>query len=131
VIYSNKLDDNELIAIAKKEKRVLLTRDFELYQQATAKNVEAFYLEGQTREQKLAELARRFNIDLDVDLTRSRCPRCNTRVRRIPKEEAMDKVERNTLVHYDEFWTCTKCGQIYWQGIIRTLEKVKEAVERN
>jgi uncharacterized protein with PIN domain len=37
VKYSNKLDDAQLIAIAKKERRVLLTRDLELFQQATAK----------------------------------------------------------------------------------------------
>lgn len=135
VKYSTKLDDTELLGLAKKEKRVLLTRDFELYKQATTKGVDAFYLEGQTGEEKLAELAKRFGIDLDVDMTMSRCPKCNTCVKPIPKEEVEDKEKKNTLVHYDKFWECSKCGQIYWQGahwtrIRRTLEKARENLEK-
>jgi uncharacterized protein len=131
VKYSTKLDDAKLIGIAKKEKRVLLTRDFELYRQATAKGVDTLYLEGRTGEDKLAELAKRFRIDLDVDMAASRCPKCNTKVRSIPKEEIAGRVEKNTLANYDEYWECPKCGQVYWQGahwtrIRKTLEKARE-----
>lgn len=131
VKYSNKLDDNQLTMIAKKERRVLLTRDLELYQQATARLVDAFYLEGETEEEKLAELAERFKIRLDMDMTKSRCPKCNTGVKPISKEKVADKVEKSTFAHYDKFWECPKCGQIYWQGahwkrIKKTLKKAKE-----
>jgi uncharacterized protein with PIN domain len=130
VKYSNKLDDAQLIMIAKKERRILLTRDFELYHQATAKGVDTFYLEGKTEEEKLAELAERFNIRLDIDMTSSRCPKCNTIVNLVPKERVTNKVEKSTFAHYDEFWQCPKCGQIYWQGahwkrIRKTLQKAK------
>jgi len=131
VKYSNKLDDSQLITTAKKERRILLTRDVELYQQATAKGVDAFYIDGRTEAEKLAKLTQRFNIKLEVDLTVSRCPKCNTRVKSLPKEKAADKVEKTTFSHYNEFWQCPKCGQIYWQGahwarIRRTLETAKE-----
>lgn len=133
VKYSNKLDDAQLIIIAKKERRILLTRDLELYQQATAKGVDAFYLEGNTEAEKLAHLAQRFSIELDVDMTTSRCPKCNTQVKPIPKEKVADKIEKSTFAYYDEFWGCPKCGQIYWQGahwtkIRKTLEKAKETL---
>ena len=132
VKYSTKLDDIKLIDIAKKEKRILLTRDFELYKQATTKGIEASYLEGQTEQEKLTELAGRFDIDLDVDIAMSRCPKCNTRVKRVSKERITGKVEPNTFVHYDEFWECPKCGQIYWQGahwtrIRKTLENIRDS----
>ena len=71
VKYSNKLDDAQLITIAKKETRILLTRDLQLYQQATAKGVDAFYLEGKTETEKLAELAKRFKIKLEIDMTQA------------------------------------------------------------
>jgi len=116
VKYSNKLDDTQLLMIAKKERRTLLTRDLELYQQATAKGVDAFYLEGKTEAEKLAELAKRFNIQLDIDMATSRCPKCNTRVKPIRKEKVADKVEKSTFAYYNEFWECPTCGQIYWQG---------------
>ena len=133
VKYSNKLDDAQLIIIAKKERRILLTRDLELYQQATAKGVDAFYLEGNTEAEKLARLAQRFGIELDVNMTTSRCPKCDTQVKPIPKEKVADKIEKSTFAYYDEFWGCPKCGQIYWQGahwtkIRKTLEKAKETL---
>lgn len=130
VEYSTSFDDDQLISIAKREKRILLTRDFELYKHAIAKDIDAFYLEGKTREEKLAELARRFRLELDVDMEVSRCPKCNTKVKPVPKEDVVGKIERKTLVHYDSYWECPKCGQIYWQGahwkkIRKTLEKAE------
>jgi hypothetical protein len=131
VKYSNKLNDAQLITIAKKERRILLTRDLELYQQATAKGVNAFYLEGKTEAEKLAHVTKRFNIKLDIDMTTSRCTKCNTRVKPTSKEKVVDKVEKSTFSYYTEFWECPKCGQVYWQGahwtkIRKTLEAAKE-----
>ncbi|MBS7647133.1 MAG: Mut7-C RNAse domain-containing protein [Candidatus Bathyarchaeia archaeon] len=131
VKYSNKLDDAQLIGIAKKERRILLTRDLELYQQATAKGVQAFYVDGPTETENLAKIAQKFGISLDVDMSRSRCPKCNTQVKPIPKEKVAGKVEENTYTHYNDFWECPKCGKIYWQGahwtrIRKTLETAKE-----
>jgi uncharacterized protein with PIN domain len=138
VEYSSKLDDAELAATAKKEQRVLLTRDLELYQRATAKGIEAFYVEGETEAARLAELAKRFGIVLAVDLALSRCPKCNGKLRVAPKETLAGKVEKNTFAHYSDFWECPLCGQVYWQGahwdrICATLkdaeEKMKETCE--
>jgi len=131
VKYSNQSEDAELVAIAEKERRILLTRDLELYQHAVAKGIDAFYVEGRTEAEKIAEIAERFNLSLTIDLRRSRCPRCNTQIRLTPKETIAGKVEKNTLIHYDEFWECPKCGQIYWQGahwkgILATLEEAKK-----
>jgi uncharacterized protein with PIN domain len=134
VEYSSKLDDAQLITAAKKEHRILLTRDLELYQQATAKGVNAFYLEGKTEAEKLAHLAKRFGIKLDIDMKTSRCTKCNTQVKPVSKEKAADRIEKSTFSYYNEFWECTKCGQIYWQGahwakIRKTLEAAKENLQ--
>lgn len=131
VKYSNDFDDAQLIAIAKKERRALLTRDFELYQQAIAKGVEAFYLEGKNEAERLALLAKRFGISLSVDMETSRCPKCNAQVKPVSKEKVSGEIKKSTFAHYNEFWKCPKCGQIYWQGahwtkIEKTLEVAKE-----
>jgi len=136
VKYSNKLDDTQLIKIAKKEHRTLLTRDLELYQQATAKGVNALYLKGKTEAGKLAELAEKFKIKLEIDMATSRCPKCNTRIKPVSKETVADKVEKSTFQFYNNFWECPKCGQIYWQGahwkrIRKTLEEAKKILEKN
>ena len=134
VKYSNKLDDAQLIAIAKKEKRILLTRDLELYQQATAKGVQAFYVDGKTEAERLAQIAKKFGISLEIDMAVSRCPKCNAQVKPTSKENVKGKVEETTFAYYNEFWECPKCGQIYWQGahwtrIRRTLEEAKKLKE--
>jgi uncharacterized protein with PIN domain len=116
VKYSNKLDDAELASIAKKERRILLTKDLELYQRATAKGINAFYVAGENEAARLAELAKRFSIALVIDLENSRCPKCNTKLQVALKEKLTDKVTKNTFAYYSDFWKCSRCGQIYWQG---------------
>ncbi len=128
VTYSSTAEDAELLLVAKKENRALLTRDLELYKQAIGKGIDAFYLTGLTIEEKLAELARRYGISLEVDMTKSRCTKCNTKVKPTEKETVIGKIERNTLLHYEEFWTCPKCGQIYWQGAHWT--KIEKALSK-
>ena len=138
VDYSNKLDDAELTATAKNEQRILLTRDLKLYQRATGKGIEAFYVAGETEVARLVELAKRFGIVLAIDLENSRCPKCNAKLNVAAKETLAGKVEKNTFANYSDFWECPRCGQIYWQGahwdrIRATLktaeEKVKETCE--
>jgi uncharacterized protein with PIN domain len=131
VKYSNRLDDSQLMAIAKKERRILLTRDLELYQQAIAKGVQAFFVNGQTEAEKLAKIAQKFGINLEINMATSRCPKCNAKVKPIPKENVKGKVEDSTFNFYNEFWECPKCSQIYWQGahwkrIRKTLETAQE-----
>jgi len=134
VEYSTKAGDAELIASAKAEERILLTRDFELYRGAVRKGVEAFYTEGFTEEERLAEIAKRFKIRLEIDMKTSRCPKCNTEVMPVSKEQVESKVQPNTFVNYEEFWQCPKCMQIYWRGahwakIGKTLEGARRIME--
>ncbi len=131
VEYSNNMEDSILLMTAKREGRILLTRDFELYHRAIGKGIDAFYLEGLTGEEKLAELAKRYGIPLEIDMSSSRCPKCNSIVKPIFTEEAADKVEKSTFEHYHEFWQCSNCGQVYWQGahwarIRKSLSAAKE-----
>ncbi len=114
--YSTVLSDSELLDAAKKENRILLTRDFALYQQGASKGIKTYYVEGETEPKRLSELAARFGIPLDVDMNLSRCPKCNTALTSVPKKEIAAKVEKNTFLHYDEFWQCPKCRAVYWQG---------------
>ena len=131
VKYSTCFEDAELVAMAEKQQRVLLTRDSELYKRALAKDVETFYVAGRKEAEKLAELAKRFDFSLTIDLNNSRCPRCNARILLTPKEKIQCKVEKNTFTFYSEFWECPRCGQVYWQGahwkgISATLEEAKK-----
>lgn len=128
-------DDVELLENAKKEARVLLTRDLALYQQATARGVEVYYVEGKTEPERLAELSMRFQLPIEIDLKQSRCPKCNTKLATASKQEIANQVQKNTFAHYDAFWRCPNCGAVYWQGahwtnIEATLEEAKQKMEK-
>lgn len=135
VEYFKQLNDSELLKVARVENRILLTRDFELYQRAAIKGIDAYYLEGKTEPEKLAELATRFRIQLRVDMERSRCPVCNTKIEPVSKEQLAGKIETNTFAFYDAFWKCPKCGKVYWEGahwtkIGDTIEKAESIREK-
>lgn len=131
VEYANDMDDKKLMAMAKKKKRILLTRDLELFQQANAHGVDTFLVEGRTEVERLACMAKKYDFPLEIDIIISRCPKCNTKIIPIAKDAVAEKVEKATFTFYNEFWECPKCGQIYWQGahwkrITKTLEEAKK-----
>ena len=130
VEYSNNLGDKELIETAKAEGRVLLTRDLQLFQQASMHGAESFLVEGTEDSEKLAILANRFDLRLQVDVSVSRCPKCNTTINVLPKERVAGRVPEKTFSRYLEFWECPHCKKVYWQGahwkkINQTLQAAK------
>jgi uncharacterized protein len=136
VEYSTKLCDDELLALAKAEGRVLLTRDFELYQRAIGRGLEAFYVQGNSEAERLAELSKRFGFPLEIDMDRSHCPRCNAKLQAATKDQIKADVEENTYLYYDRFWKCPNCGHVYWQGahwkqINDTLKVAKNFKEKD
>lgn len=135
VKYSISLEDEELIKTAKVERRAILTCDLKLYQQAMTHALTAFLVEGSTEAEKLANLAKRFNISLEFDATVSRCPKCNSRIQPVPKKEVMSRIPKATSTYYSEFWKCSRCGQVYWHGshwekIEKTLREAREVLAK-
>jgi len=116
VEYFSDAADEALTETASKEGRVLLTCDQELFRNASVRGVEAYLVRGRTEAERLADLAERFRIRLEIDVRDSRCPKCNTAIRAVPKEEIKDKIPEATSRFYDDFWICPNCSQIYWQG---------------
>ena len=116
VFYSIESNDAQILEISKKEDRVLLTKDLELYKRAICRGLGAYYVEGKSGSEFLAELAKRYGLQLTIDLDKSRCPICNSKIQKAAKEELADQLEKNTYTYYYEFWKCSNCGQIYWRG---------------
>lgn len=132
--YSSSSNDKQLIETAKSEGRILLTSDLGLYRKATVEGINSFFVERKTEAQKLASLAKQFNLKLKFEAAVSRCPACNTKIKPVSKEKIIDKVPETTGSYYDEFWKCPNCEKIYWQGahwkrISKTLREAEEALE--
>jgi len=130
VDYYRAAEDKKLVEIAKSEKRILLTRDLKLYQQVVTQGLEAFFVEATDESEKLANLAKRFKFNLEIDLSASRCPKCNGALVAVSKTAVINQILEATSTYYNNFWKCPICGQVYWQGahwkmIQMTLEEAK------
>jgi len=100
VEYYRDAEDKKLVEMAKSGKRILLTRDFELYQQAVNQGLEAFFVEATDEAEKLAVIAKRFNFKLEIDLSASRCPKCNGVVVAVSKEVVIDQLPEGTTAGF-------------------------------
>ena len=74
------------------------------------------------------DISKRFNIKLEIDLVSSRCSVCDSLIKQVEKTAISEKAPKGSLKHYKEFWMCTGCGKIYWQG--RHWKKINETLAR-
>lgn len=132
-VYLNDAQDQDLVANAIKEERVLLTSDVALCRYAVAHGAVAFLVKGRTEAERLASLANRFKLRLSVDAAESRCPTCGSELKPASKESVKGRVPETTFNVFDEFWACSSpsCGKVYWQGshwdnIDAVLEKARK-----
>jgi len=117
VLYSKNYSDSQIIRIAEKTGRIILTRDLGLYNLARKKGLPAVYVSTDRVEERLAEVAWQAGIDLRLDPSRSRCPYCNAKLVEVrDKDIVRDRVPPGALRTYDVFYVCPRCGRVYWVG---------------
>ena len=130
-LYPNVLPDKELIAIAERENRIILTRDKDL---AKAKGIETLYIKNTDLEEQLIQIITAF--DLKITDAFSRCALCNFTLIKVEKAQVEGKVPDKVYEWQNEFWMCQKCNKYYWQGThfkgiktkIKALERKSSAV---
>ncbi len=110
-LYFNSIDDNDLVEMANKQGRIILTRDKALHDR---KESSTFYLESIDNLQQLKELKEYFFIK-DYKL-RGRCIVCNTELESINKNEIKEKIPKKVKQHFSDFEICRTCDRIYWHG---------------
>jgi len=129
--YANsEIDDNKILEIAEKEKRVLISQDKELIIRAKKKKVDFFEIKTTDLDQQLKLVLN--NIDIDEKAILTRCSLCNSLVEEIDKEDVVDFVPEKVFKNNDKFWFCSKCKKYYWMGshydkIISNLKKIKKS----
>jgi len=125
------MSDNEIIRIAEKENRTIITRDREL-----AKRANGFYVKSGDYHEQLKMVAKKYRLKMNEEIFLSRCSVCNEPLVKVPKEEIRGKVPEYVYEHNDEFYICPKCHRIYWYGthterIERDIRKILEEGEKD
>jgi len=108
--YPGPLDDTELLALSKREDRVLLTRDKEL----ASRSPDTIRVRSDNLEEQIREVASALGLRVTDPL--SRCSLCNTVLVAAQKEEVADLVPEGVRSRHETFWRCPSCGRFYWQG---------------
>lgn len=124
--YANgKISDEELIRIAKEEKRILITRDKTLAKVGKRENIKIIEINDTNLDNQIKMVLKDKNIEDDAIL--SRCLICNSTIEEIEKEKVKGKVPDRVYRSNDEFWFCKNCNKIYWKGThyINMLKRIK------
>ncbi|KAM3243850.1 hypothetical protein ACQJBY_055652 [Aegilops geniculata] len=114
----------ELLDQIYKEGRILLTRDAKLIKYQYLATNQVYRVKSLLKHDQLAEVIDTFQLKISEDRLMSRCTKCNGSFIQKPLtlEEAIEaskgfQVIPSCLFNRNmEFWKCTDCNQLYWEG---------------
>jgi uncharacterized protein with PIN domain len=112
-LYRNCYADEQLAAISRDERRILLTRDVGLLKRGAVTH--GYFVRETDPRRQLPEVVCRFDL---ARLARpfTRCMRCNTPLLDVAKAEVLAELPPRTAEAHREFRRCPGCGRIYWKG---------------
>ena len=116
VSYESSISDDDFIARALNEGRIILSMDRKLTKRESAKN--SLLVNSPSYKEQLKQVITQYNIDYKSGIF-TRCLVCNRLLEPIEKEKIKDKVPPYVYSTQDEFDICQQCGRIYWSGTHR------------
>ena len=112
-LFFSKIADEELLSIARKEDRVLLTKDTGLIQRAS--DVETLFLDSEDWPDQVRQVLAHFDLWQQVS-PHSRCIDCNIELKSLSRKNAKNLVSPFVFEHADSFALCPGCGRVFWRG---------------
>jgi uncharacterized protein with PIN domain len=113
-LYSNKTDFKELLRIADKEKRIILTRNTLIKKQE--RTYRFLFIHDNDPIRQLEEVIIGLNLTLEPVKAFTRCLECNHKLEKISKEDIGGMVPDHILKTHVDFSFCSNCNKIYWRG---------------
>ena len=131
-LYANDITTAQLLEMRRSGQRVILTRGETAQRFPHLDNV--LSLKSEYPPEQLREVVERLGLDTRAGLW-TRCTLCNAPIERVEKAAMEALVETKIFRLYEEFYRCTGCGHIYWQGshvdrILRNLAVVLKSRSR-
>ncbi len=112
-LYENNFDDEEIVALARAEDRVALTRDRELLKRREL--VHGCYIHALKPQMQLRELFQRLDLAAGA-APFSLCLHCNRPLRSVEKDKVLDQLPPSVRELHEEFNTCDSCRRVFWKG---------------
>lgn len=114
--FPRSASDNELVRLALKEDRVLITRDsgFLLRRSVRLGQLRMLYVVADDLRGQLRQLIRELQLNLDNGF--SRCLRCNEPLTPVDKAAVADQIPGYVARTQTVFSQCSSCRRVYWPG---------------
>jgi uncharacterized protein with PIN domain len=112
-VFFSKIEDEELMAIAQNQNRVLLTRDTGILERAG--NFDSLLIDSENWREQAKQVLDHFDI-WEAVKPYSRCIECNTLLKEISKERAKNLVTPFVYKTADTFALCPSCERVFWRG---------------
>jgi uncharacterized protein with PIN domain len=138
VIHRSPFPDDELIELARREGRIILTRDRKILEgphgAGSIVEVEVMSVTKDLPFDQMAEIVRHFKLD-PLERAFTRCAVCNHPLVERGREELAGRVPPFVFANVTEYRECPGCGKIYWSGTHRrriegVLSEVKEKAKK-
>jgi len=128
-LFFSQRDDNEMIRIALKESRVILTRDTQIMERRLVQDgkLKVILIRQDNPKVQLHETIRTLNLQYFRPF--SLCLECNQALISRRKEDVQNLVPVRVLNRQSRYTECPLCHRIYWEGthwqaMVKKLEDV-------
>ncbi len=128
--FSPSVSDAELVRHALHEGRVLISSDGPMFARRLLRDgtVASLFL---PRGLRLAEQVEFVVRRLRLAVHEPRCMSCGGELERVSAEEVGDRVPARSLIWATEFYRCTRCVRVMWNGTHwRRIASVRQAAAR-
>ncbi|NOX87640.1 MAG: Mut7-C ubiquitin/RNAse domain-containing protein [Calditrichaeota bacterium] len=112
-LYQNDFQDKEIIDIALKEHRIILTRDIGLLKNNRVTH--GYWVRQTDPGKQLEEVLNKFDL-YSQSQPFTRCLDCNGLIEAVPKEKVIEQIPPKVQKYFNEFYRCVRCSKIYWEG---------------
>lgn len=130
-LYIKEIEDDEILDIGIKEKRIILTSDKQLSQRISKLECNGILVNYQAEIDNLANIflyCKIANLKY-IPNVYSRCALCNGQIFPIEKELVdLSAVPLKVLQNNKTFFTCSFCHKLYWNGI--HVKKINDMVTK-
>ncbi|MEE3005399.1 MAG: Mut7-C RNAse domain-containing protein [Chloroflexota bacterium] len=115
-IFPKENGDNELVRIALRENRVLVTRDAGIALRRVVRlgQMSVALIEKDDLRSQLKQLVQ--DLELDLSGGFSLCVCCNEPLHSIDKQDVVDLLPPYALLTPPKLFECPECRRVYWPG---------------
>ena len=116
-LYVAHAHDDEILKIGIAEDRIILTCDKELFKRTLKEEAQSVLLQGSDDLKDIVHILSKCGIALLTFHTiNSRCAICNGLLIRKKASDVVKDVHSNVLKLHKQFFKCSDCKKIYWEG---------------